>query len=86
MPVLMSAKNLICISKIRSVIRAKIQAAAHGCLVGEHIEEIRLQNAMFVMAEFRPRIGKQHEKARHAHPVRKGFKQKPRFSADKMQI
>ena len=47
--------------KIRFEIGPKAEAAVRGCMCGGQREKGRLHDAMFVVSELRPRIGKENE-------------------------
>jgi len=50
------------ITKIGFVIGTKIEARALPCPLRHHLQKLRLQEPVLVMAAFGPRIGKKNEK------------------------
>ena len=82
----MSAHGLLGIGEIVRVVRAKKQSCARCHARGEAREKLGLQNAMLVMAQLWPRIGKEDVDVAETDSGRQCLQKKPRFGLDEMEI
>ena len=69
----MAAEHRLGIVVIRREIGAEIEPRALPCPRGHGGEEIGLHNAMLMVAEFGPRVGKKDEKPGKRRVVGQGF-------------
>jgi hypothetical protein len=85
-PIGVRVENPGCFFMVGLEIRAKINVRIGGGMFSQGAEKIALQDAVFVVPQLRPRIGKKDEDGAEHRPIRKRFKEKSRFGAQEKEI